>query len=191
MDISQSVVPYPLFEDREGTLSFYVENDYGYWYSRYEFEISPYLHGTQCMVILDDQPDFYYEGRFFLEEWQNTKDRSTVVIRYKLRPYKYEVLSSTDSWLWDPFDFELGVINDNCHIVVNEEYRAYLFNRQEPVTPTFVCSSNNVQVGFNGHTYPLKAGSNRNPLILLQPGENQIDLYGFGTVDIIYRGGML
>ena len=190
VDISQAVVNYPLYGCREGTLSFYVANDYGDWLDRYN-EITDYLHWHELKVILDDDPGFYYEGTFSVEEWQNTKDYSTLNIKYKLHPYKREVISTGEDWLWDPFDFELGVINDKYHITVTEEYRLTLYNLQERVSPTFNCSTEHIELRFNGKLYNLPSGVSRNPLIVLQPGYNTIDLYGYGTIDINFRGGML
>ena len=190
VDISEAVVPYPLYGYREGTLSFYVDNDHEPWVSLYR-RIADYLHGAKRLVILDDQPDFYYEGRFQVE-WKNTKDYSTVDIHYKLLPYKHDVLSSCDDWLWDPFDFENGVINRVNEITLSSDHwvGVTLIGRQERTCPTIVCSGE-AHVVFDGYDYSLKQGLNRNPLILLQPGENELGFRGTGTVSIMYRGGML
>ena len=42
--------------------------------------------------------------------WKSEKDWSRITIDYDVGPYKWSVLSSTDDWLWDPFNFQNGVI---------------------------------------------------------------------------------
>ena len=36
--------------------------------------------------------------------WKSEKDWSRITIDYDVGPYKWSVLSSTDDWLWDPFE---------------------------------------------------------------------------------------
>ena len=52
-DLSQAVAQRPVYNDREGTLEFYVENDYWDWNTAYT-TIQNALCGKRHMVILDD-----------------------------------------------------------------------------------------------------------------------------------------
>ena len=39
-------------------------------------------------MTLDDDPEFYYEGRFTVNQWQSGASFSTIVIDYNLQPFK-------------------------------------------------------------------------------------------------------
>lgn len=111
LDATDVHTGYPLYENREGSNEFYVMNGYGDWASKYS-EIMNYLQGRKMKVVLEDDPGFYYEGRCSVNEWRSEKDWSKIVIDYNVYPYKLESVAPGDTgwWLWDPFNFETGVI---------------------------------------------------------------------------------
>lgn len=89
LDFSEVLTGYPTYEMREGTWTFYVENGYGEWFERYT-EIMNYLQqGKKYQVVLEDDPDHYYEGYLSVNQWQSVKDYSKIAIDYKMFPYKY------------------------------------------------------------------------------------------------------
>ena len=57
-------------------------------------------------MVLEDEPYYYYDGRFSLNEWKSENYNSKVVINYVLKPYKYNIFGESGAWLWDPFNFE-------------------------------------------------------------------------------------
>lgn len=189
LDITYAVVPYPTYKDRTGSFTFIVDNDHGTWESRYA-EIMDYLHGKRMRAILDDDPNFYYEGLFKINKWESKKDWAQIVIDYVVGPYKRDVIGSLDDWLWDPFDFVTGIINSGANIVVNGERSIVFRARQERTSPTILSSSPMI-VALNGTIYSIPAGRSRNPLMILEPGDNVLVFRGTGTVSIDYRGGML
>ena len=110
-------------------------------------DIMDYLHGQKLRAVLEDDPEYFYEGRFTVNVWKSEKDWSRIIIDYDVGPYKWSVLSSTDDWLWDPFNFQNGVIHPAVFkdIAVTTEVRAVklaalLFGRA-PVCPVFRVSS--------------------------------------------------
>lgn len=102
LDMSESLTNYPLYGSREGSLSFIVLNDYtgsNSWIKRYQM-INKFIHGKRLELVLEDDPGYFYEGRFSVESWESPSDggNSTVSIGYTLDPYKYwdeEVVRST------------------------------------------------------------------------------------------------
>lgn len=111
IDLSDSLTGYPVFENRTGTLEFIVLNGYRNWSNRY-MEIMEYLHGRKMRAVLDDDPAFFYEGRFTVSEWESNNDGTWSVIKidYNVNPYKWSLAGTSEPWLWDPFNFETGVI---------------------------------------------------------------------------------
>ena len=110
IDATEVLTPYPVYNNREGTVEFIVITGYGNWANRYS-DIMDYLHGRKFKVILETDPGYYYEGRLAVNEWRSEKDHSKIVFDYNLDPYKYELTTSTEDWLWDPFNFYDGIIH--------------------------------------------------------------------------------
>ena len=90
IDLTDALTGYPVYENREGTVEFIVVNDYGQWQDRYS-EIMGYLHGRSMRAILEDDPGYYYEGRFAVDEWASEENWSRITIAYNLAPYKHSV----------------------------------------------------------------------------------------------------
>ena len=146
IDLSQSLTGYPVYQNRTGSIEFIVMNDFKPWHMAYA-DIMDYLHGQKLRAVLEDDPEYFYEGRFTVNVWKSEKDWSRIIIDYDVGPYKWSVLSSTDDWLWDPFNFQNGVIRPAVFkdIAVTTEVRAVklaalLFGRA-PVCPVFRVSS--------------------------------------------------
>lgn len=97
LDLTDYLAGRPTFSDREGTIEFIVLNDYnieGYnynWSSLYS-EIMTYLHGWQKIMILEDDPDYFYKGRFSVDSWTTDQNNSKITVGYKLWPYKMNSL---------------------------------------------------------------------------------------------------
>ena len=124
LDLTESLTKYPTYKNRTGSFKFRVMNDYmkdgkiiyesntqGRWAERYS-EIMEYLHGKYLYAVLDDDPDWFYKGRFAVEGWNPADTWSELTIKYEVNPFKWNKYSSTSEWLWDPFNFETGVIWD-------------------------------------------------------------------------------
>ena len=118
LDLTFKRMRYPLFGNREGSFTFIynplfqtVNGKSKPWLVLYT-ELHNFLHGRRLRMVLEDDPEFYYEGTFKIENWTSNNDGtgSTVTIGYSVEPYKMSILSSLNNWLWDPFNFYDGVI---------------------------------------------------------------------------------
>ena len=98
IDLTESLAGRPVFSDREGSIEFIVLNDfnidnYNYnWIDIYT-EVLQYLHGRRMRMILEDDPNYYYDGRFAVNSWKSDANNSTITIDYVVGPYKYLVSS--------------------------------------------------------------------------------------------------
>ena len=79
------------------------------WLARYS-EIAAAIHGQKMKMILDDQPDYYYMVRLNLDSTKSDPVLSQFVLTGSAEPFKYDVTTSAEDWLWDPFNFHSGVI---------------------------------------------------------------------------------
>lgn len=87
LDLTTTLSGRPTYNNRTGSWIFFVENGFKKWAVLYS-EIMTYLHGQQHTAVLEDDPDYYYEGRFFVNEWKSEKDWSQIVINYNVKPLK-------------------------------------------------------------------------------------------------------
>ena len=104
IDLSEYLTGGILYGARSGSFQFIVDNDHEYW-ENIRSSIVNYLHGKRMKMCLEDDPAYYYEGRFTVEEWASGASYSTVTINYAVEPYKYYINAGGD-WLWDPFNFD-------------------------------------------------------------------------------------
>lgn len=88
LDMTDYLVGRPTYSDRKGAFEFYVANGYGNWASR-RAEIASFLNGKVLKLYLEDEPQYYYKGRFFLKEWRSEANWSKVNIEYQVDPYRY------------------------------------------------------------------------------------------------------
>lgn len=192
-DYSQAGTGRAVFDDREGSLEFYVENGYWDWNTAYT-TIANALGGRRMTVILDDDASHFYRGACWVNKWKSDKGHSTISISYKLYPYKKERFSSLEPWEWDTFNFDLDIVREYKDLTVSgsmglvvpgtkEANRAVVTAVSGSVTVTV--TSGSVQVVSvtlqNGGSYEL----------LVENKEYTFTFSGEGVVSVEYRGGML
>lgn len=153
LDLSETLTGYPVFDDREGTIEFIMENGYGEWYARYS-EIARFLHGKTLRAFLEDENDYFYEGRFAIDSYtpgdSRTNPRAKIVISYRVNAYKWYHQSSTEPWLWDPFNFQTGVIYSslfgNLQLTTTQQSKTYNDHIGNiPFTPNFIIKTSGGQ----------------------------------------------
>ena len=119
LDFSEGLTGYPTYENRTGAIEFTISDQHlsmqdRRWASKYA-EIQNYINGRKLKMILEDDPDYFYEGRFSIDSYKPGTSASesfaTISIAYDVGPYKWSNEDSIQgSWLWDPFSFVDGVI---------------------------------------------------------------------------------
>lgn len=121
IDLSNVLLGFPTYKRRTGSWSFYVDLTHGRASGDYRgltwdpmmlyTEMATYLHGqVRNVILLDDDPDYYYTGKFKVGEMKRGKGFPQISIDYDLEPYKTLRWTTCSDWLWDPFDFLYGEI---------------------------------------------------------------------------------
>lgn len=190
LDLTTALTGRPTYNNRTGSWTFYVENGFKDWSVLYS-EIMVYLHGRTMRAILEDDSAYYYEGRFSVNAWKSDKDRSSIVIDYNVGPYKKDIYGSGDEWLWDPFNFETGVIKNYKNLAVSGTLDVTVFGDMMESTPVIITSASGMHVSFNGTSYSLVKGTNIIEEIVLSSGENVLTFTGNGIISIENTGGRL
>lgn len=128
IDVSEALTGYPVYNNREGSFEFVVMNDYLEWQEAYS-TISDYIHGQKMTAFLEDDPSYYYEGRFTVSNWKSDKNYSLITIDYDVAPYKRRFSESSKT------------------IQISSTNKSYTFNSgfygREPVCPTIDIQTEN------------------------------------------------
>lgn len=120
IDLTEVPRGFPVYQNRTGTLDFYVDGsdpDFD-WVSAYDM-IVDHLHGTRTKLMLTDDPNSFYVGRFDINSWKAGNSINEISINYDLDPYKYDLFTTAEDWMWDPFDFWHGIIPASRENFVN------------------------------------------------------------------------
>lgn len=148
------------------------------------------IHGKIMKIIHSKDRGFYWIGRINIGNFKPFDIVSEIQINCDVEPYKYEINSSGEDWLWDTFDFETAIINETKDLVVNGELELIIIGRRKKIVPKITCD-NALKMNFNSATYNLSIGTQYVPDFEICEGENKVKFLGEGTVSIDYRGGSL
>lgn len=190
LNLTNVLAGRPTFKNRTGSWTFVVQNGFMDWATLYS-EIMAHLHGQTLRAVLEDDPAYYYEGIFSVNQWKSDKDYSQIVIDYNVDPYKRKIISNGQDWLWDTFNFETGVIRDYSDLEVIDSLDVIIWNDMMVNTLTIWCSVSGIQVIYEDNAYTLESGVNDISQIILRKGENTLRFRGQGTVTIESTGGTL
>lgn len=151
--------------------------------------------GHICQLTFNNDPSFYYRGRVHIEEFiqELSIGRFTISVP-ECEPYKYSNQTSATAWLWDPFSFIDGEITKEGSVEVDGSASITIPSGNMYTVPIFMVSPNprNLKVKCNGFEKNLVYGRNRDPRIQVNgPEQVVLTFTGYGTVDVIYRGGSL
>ena len=108
-------------------------------------------------------------------------------------PFKYDLTASDDDWLWDPFNFETGIIRELAGITVSNGKSVTITGGGMPTVPEFVVTeSASLAVTYNGKSHNmLLPGTYRFPAIKIGADDVTLQFTGSGKLSIRYRGAYL
>ena len=192
LDMSEVLTGYPTYKNRSGSLKFRFYDNGVPVRTRYT-KLKNYLHGRAMRAVVEDDPEYYYEGRFAVGklEYARHGNWADVEIAYNVKPYKLEQFSSTEDWIWDSFNFETGVIREYSDIDVDGERTFTVVGTAKPTVPKFIVTGGALTLEFEETEYELPVGTTVLPQIIVVDGEHEFTFSGTGTVSIDFRGGSL
>lgn len=195
LDLTETLTSGPMYKYREGSIEFIVDNDHKSWASLYT-EIMEYLHGKKRKAILEDDPNYYYEGRFAVNQWKSESYYSKITLDYYLFPFKMDTTDKNENWLWNPFHFKDGVIRTYKNLSVNGTYDLSVVVEGEMMFMPIIESNNNsvkltIISSDWSYTTQLVKGENKIYEKPLVKGNYTFRFTGTGIVTLQYRGGTL
>ena len=195
LDMSENVAGRIIYSSREINIQLQGIRAKKQWDS----EVSLFrnkINGRICRFIFDNDKAWFWRGRVNISDFSSLlKIGSLNISMPEAEPYKYSINTSSDPWLWDPFDFENGIITQIDEITVSGSRTVTIPAGYMYTSPTFVCSnitSSPFKVSDGTTEITLVAGSNRDPRIKVNGDEDvTLTFTGSGKVQIVYRGGSL
>ena len=197
INLTYVLTGWPMYENRTGSLEFILAPGFLSWENTKSM-IMDEIQGRSVHVILGDNPEYYYDGLVWVDALKSDAKLNSITINYDLYPFKRSIITSDQDWLWDPFNFETGVIRVWNQLAVNNQLDLVIDDCTEMVYPVITVSSA-MGLVFRYHdregvqhteSYELEAGTST-PGFMLRPGVNMLSISGNGTVTIRYRGGRL
>lgn len=162
----------PAYGDRTGSFEFTVENDYDLDPKAEEFWMTIYprlfnaLHGRKFkMVLKEDDPDYYWEGRFTVDKYEpDDGSHSKVTISYAVSPFKRKIRKNSEKMVWDNFNFEKDYDHDPIgytSLSISNPWSGKIFGDGYyfPIEVTALSGSGSVT--FGGETVSVSEGQTR------------------------------
>ena len=158
------------YKDRECSFTFTV-----FPYDNFEekkTKVSNLLNGKRCKIKLDKDPNYYWMGRCFINEYASDKNLHKIVVGATVAPYK---LRSQQTVVIVP---------------AGESVVTTLENSRKTVVPT-ITTSDGATIIFEGNQYELNAGTHIILDITLKQGINEMTVTSTGSVKFTYQEGDL
>lgn len=191
LDLSDTLTGYTAYRDRMPELLFYLPGTERQR-ETLRAKTAAALHGRLVQIVPDESPDGYWYGRLQVEAPVHDSAADTLTVSGYLDPYKYDRRRTDQDWLWDPFNFETGVIREYGSLTVDGSLTVTVVSSPIGGCPTFITSAA-MTVTYDGTTYSLPAGSSAVDAIELPHSETEVTFTfaGTGTVAIRFRAGWL
>lgn len=172
-DLSTQPAGRVVYKDRKITWTFalYPGED---WHSKHRL-VSNTLNGVAGHIVLDDDPDYYYQGRLNVKKYKSNGLLHQIVIEATCHPFK---LKQTET---------------KVVAALNSQYVTLaLVNERRPVVP-FITVTAETTLRWKGSTVTLKAGTHKVLDIELVEGVNLLEAKatGAGEITVAYREGAL
>ena len=213
IDLTESLTGYPVYGNRAGSFTFIIIDDSTYlmdqhisWEESYQ-KLLNYIHGRKMRVVLEDDPQWYYEGRLTIVDPKQYRNYSGITVEFDLGPYKWCLRDSINNVSYDPFGAYTDADPDPTftNIAVSDTPTELIFDEDDigvaPVNPYFTVSS----TSGNGVTIEYTNTSGESSYAEIPDGTYAVNdlifsrnatlnLYcdsGTATVSIQFRKGML
>lgn len=116
LDYTEALTKVPQYSDREGSWEFTIlnpgdvdqysietEGSYKYDFDDLVSKIASYLHGKYFdRIILDTDPYHTYRGRVWINEVRTNSTWGSVVLNYRLKPFKYSLKNIAKNTIFVP-----------------------------------------------------------------------------------------
>ena len=169
LDLTTSLTGDVKYENISYTLEFYLKDKREDWETKL-LDLTTYLHGKKMNLSFSEDPDFYYVGRYTLNDLEQDRNLGMIVIDCVLEPYRLKKVETIKT--------------------ITGTGTLTLTNTRKWVMPT-ITSTESMQFIFENKTFTVN-GTLQSPDIIFKEGENTIEVTsGAGTLTVTYREAKL
>ena len=136
-------------------------------------DMKNYLHGKRMQIILEREPEFYYDGRISCSADEWVKGHYELTFTAKVKPYKYEKRKTIHT----------AVVSGTAKEII-------LINSRMPVMPRITVEGSIFLIHENVR-YSMQTGIYEIPEITLYEGINRMTISGQGSIKVEYRKGWI
>lgn len=170
LDVTGALTPVITYDNRQLQFAFKWKSSPETYEDELQ-EITNDLHGKTMHVILDSDPDYYYDGFVTVESHDfSGREEATLVVAVDAYPYKFRTEETVKT---KSGSGTLVCPNDRMEVI-----------------PTIQVTAN-TSITFGTDTYSLSAGSHKVAGIQFVKGDNELTISGSGTTTVKYRQGRL
>lgn len=186
LDLTESLYGDITYENRQIVFEF-DHQDSIYSYQTTLSLLNNFFHGQKVKVIIDSDPEWYWEGRMTVSGRKDKKGIGSFTLTMNAEPYKYGLSSPMGEWLWDSFNFCTGVIRNYENMIIPNDKTIKIVGSPTPVTPKIkVSAGQSVTVGeksweLSANTWTELKG------LKIGPEEYDFIFSGSGTASIDFR----
>lgn len=135
-------------------------------------EVSNLLNGKRCKITLDKDPDYFWQGRCFINEYLSNKNIHKIAVGATVAPYK------------------LRLNTTKAIIPAGVQTLRTLYNERKEVAPT-ITNTAAATILFEGGTYTIEPGTHKVLDIMLKEGANKVIVTSGDAVIFEYQEGSL
>ncbi|MBQ2977600.1 MAG: hypothetical protein IJE17_08930 [Clostridia bacterium] len=126
-------------------------------------------------IILDDEPNFFYVGRIYVQPFTSEKTIGHITIEAECEPYKYKLAKTTVS----------RAVNGTDNIVLTNA-------RKRAVPEVIIETETSINITYgSGFIWDLGPGSYTLPELELVEGNNTVTVTGTGSISFTWQEGVL
>ena len=158
------------YKDRECTFTFTV-----FPYEDFEEKkkyISNLLNGRRCRIILDKDPEYYWDSRCLVQNYECNKNLRKIAIKATMAPYKLRIRQTVVT------------------VPAGNSVVRTLSNGRKSVIPTITTTAP-ARVIFEGNSYDLGIGTHTILNIQLKYGKQDVTVTSESPVKFTYQEGDL
>ena len=169
LDLTTSLTGDVKYKDISYSLEFYLKDKRADW-ETILLELTTYLHGKKMNLSFSEDPDYYYVGRYTLNELESEMNIGSITVDCVLEPYRYKKTETVKT--------------------ITGTGTLILTNTRKWIMPV-ITSTGSMQFTFEGKTFNVN-GTLQSPDIILKEGNNVLEVTsGTGTLTVTYREAKL
>lgn len=135
LDATESLYGSVTYKNRKIKMTFTGQSQTMQSWMNTVSKIANKIHGQLCKVTLDADPTCFWMGRATVSANKSVYPIDFMTIEIDAEPFKYWTEEPSNEWLWDPFSFETGVIQNLRNVTITGKTNVTVRASSRPFVP--------------------------------------------------------